>query len=172
MRCFSRRVAACIFIVLLVCGILSASCDLASARFISPDTLDPTLPGVNTNRYAYSGNDPINKSDPNGHQMGHNGGPSFDPGNMDGDNIPDFLDQNPGINDRDIQIHEISPNLGDPGIGGLAATMAGVAIIGHPLMPIRGYLNDLEQKMESRSGLNRGSFWHKTCEIMQHLSEV
>ncbi|MDO6967117.1 hypothetical protein [Rhizobium alvei] len=39
----------------------------ANARFISPDTLDPTIPGVGTNRYAYSENDPINKSDSNGH---------------------------------------------------------------------------------------------------------
>lgn len=39
----------------------------ANARFISPDTMDPTLPGVGTNRYAYAENDPINKSDPNGH---------------------------------------------------------------------------------------------------------
>jgi RHS repeat-associated protein len=37
------------------------------ARFLSPDTWDPTLPGVDINRYAYAGNDPINKSDPNGH---------------------------------------------------------------------------------------------------------
>jgi RHS repeat-associated protein len=37
-------------------------------RFVSPDTWDPTKPGVGTNRYAYSDNDPINKSDPNGHQ--------------------------------------------------------------------------------------------------------
>jgi len=37
------------------------------ARFIQPDTWDPTLPGVGTNRYGYSFNDPINKSDPNGH---------------------------------------------------------------------------------------------------------
>lgn len=39
------------------------------ARFISPDTLDPTLPGVGTNRYAYALNDPVNKSDPNGHSV-------------------------------------------------------------------------------------------------------
>jgi hypothetical protein len=39
----------------------------ANARFISPDDWDPTKPGVGTNRYAYSENDPINKSDPNGH---------------------------------------------------------------------------------------------------------
>ncbi len=36
-------------------------------RFISPDPWDPTRPGVGTNRYAYSNNDPINKSDPSGH---------------------------------------------------------------------------------------------------------
>jgi RHS repeat-associated protein len=36
-------------------------------RFISPDWWDPTEPGVGTNRYEYAGNDPINKSDPNGH---------------------------------------------------------------------------------------------------------
>ncbi len=41
--------------------------DPALARFISPDDWDPTLPGVGTNRYAYADNDPINKSDPNGH---------------------------------------------------------------------------------------------------------
>ncbi|MGQ3236446.1 RHS repeat-associated core domain-containing protein [Shinella sp.] len=36
-------------------------------RFISPDDWDPTIEGVGTNRYAYADNDPINKSDPNGH---------------------------------------------------------------------------------------------------------
>jgi RHS repeat-associated protein len=36
-------------------------------RFLSPDTWDPTLPGVDYNRYAYAGNDPINASDPTGH---------------------------------------------------------------------------------------------------------
>ncbi|WJI53525.1 FG-GAP-like repeat-containing protein [Mesorhizobium sp. C089B] len=43
--------------------------DPAMGRFISPDDWDPTLPGVGTNRYAYAQNDPINKSDPNGHQL-------------------------------------------------------------------------------------------------------
>jgi RHS repeat-associated protein len=36
-------------------------------RFLSPDTWDPTLPGVDINRYAYSLNDPINGMDPSGH---------------------------------------------------------------------------------------------------------
>lgn len=37
-------------------------------RFISPDDWDPIKAGVGTNRYAYALNDPVNKSDPNGHQ--------------------------------------------------------------------------------------------------------
>jgi RHS repeat-associated protein len=37
-------------------------------RFPQADTWDPYIPGVGTNRYAYSGNDPINGSDPNGHR--------------------------------------------------------------------------------------------------------
>ncbi|MBS7707565.1 RHS repeat-associated core domain-containing protein [Chelatococcus asaccharovorans] len=41
--------------------------DPALGHFISPDWYLPTDPGVGTNRYAYAFNDPINKSDPNGH---------------------------------------------------------------------------------------------------------
>ncbi len=41
----------------------------ASAMFIQPDWLDPTEPGVGTNRYAYSGNDPINGMDPGGNAV-------------------------------------------------------------------------------------------------------
>lgn len=41
--------------------------DPTLGRFISPDDWDPTKPGVGTNRYAYAGNDPVNKADPNGH---------------------------------------------------------------------------------------------------------
>ena len=36
-------------------------------RILSPDSWDPTVAGVDINRYAYAGNDPINGSDPNGH---------------------------------------------------------------------------------------------------------
>ena len=39
------------------------------ARFLTPDTWDPDLPGVDTNRYAYALNDPINGADPNGHNV-------------------------------------------------------------------------------------------------------
>jgi len=36
------------------------------AMFIQPDWWEVTMPGVGTNRYAYSGNDPVNLSDPGG----------------------------------------------------------------------------------------------------------
>ncbi|MBZ9721559.1 hypothetical protein LB519_27325 [Mesorhizobium sp. AD1-1] len=41
--------------------------DPVLGRFISPDDWDPTKEGVGTNRYAYAQNDPVNKSDANGH---------------------------------------------------------------------------------------------------------
>lgn len=66
--------------LILVCSIVAVSFsffDPASARFISPDDWDPTQSGVGTNRYAYSNNDPINKSDPNGHADG--GETQYDP---------------------------------------------------------------------------------------------
>jgi RHS repeat-associated protein len=36
-------------------------------RFLTPDTWDVMLQGVDINRYAYAANDPVNMSDPNGH---------------------------------------------------------------------------------------------------------
>jgi hypothetical protein len=57
---------AAVHLMICFCLILS-SLPVANARFISPDTMDPTLPEDGTNRYAYSGNDPVNKADPNGH---------------------------------------------------------------------------------------------------------
>lgn len=50
---------------------------LLPVRFISPDGFDPTLTGVGTNRYAYSENDPVNKSDPNGHIAAAPAAPGF-----------------------------------------------------------------------------------------------
>jgi RHS repeat-associated protein len=41
--------------------------DGVDGRFLTPDWFDPDQVGVDFNRYAYSGNDPINFSDPNGH---------------------------------------------------------------------------------------------------------
>ena len=41
--------------------------DPTLGRFIQPDWWEVTKAGVGTNRYAYSFNDPVNKSDPSGH---------------------------------------------------------------------------------------------------------
>lgn len=68
MKCFCSGVLTRILSLLLICSMLSVlSVSIANARFIQPDTWDPTVEGVGTNRYAYAGNDPVNKSDPNGH---------------------------------------------------------------------------------------------------------
>ncbi len=79
--------------LLIICAMLTAQFSTAAnARFISPDDMDPTLAGVGTNRYAYAGNDPVNKSDPNGHQT------------QDGDHdfIPDDIDRFPHLDNRDL----------------------------------------------------------------------
>lgn len=71
MRDFRHGLAGRFLSLLLVCSLIAVSFgSAANARFIQPDNWDPTLPGVGTNRYAYSDNDPINKSDPNGHIAG------------------------------------------------------------------------------------------------------
>jgi hypothetical protein len=68
MKSLSQGFTARVLGLLLVFSIVTVSFgSVANARFISPDTMDPIIPGVGTNRYAYSDNDPINKSDPNGH---------------------------------------------------------------------------------------------------------
>ncbi|MBI4924144.1 MAG: hypothetical protein HY834_20605 [Devosia nanyangense] len=43
--------------------------DAVLGRFLQPDWWDASEPGVGTNRYAYAGNDPINGSDRNGHNV-------------------------------------------------------------------------------------------------------
>ena len=44
--------------------------DPVLGRFLTPDDWDPNKEGVGTNRYAYAWNDPVNKSDANGHVFG------------------------------------------------------------------------------------------------------
>jgi uncharacterized protein RhaS with RHS repeats len=52
--------------------------DPALGRFVQPDWWDPTVEGVGTNRYAYAENDPLNRSDPNGHVANFAGKFAFD----------------------------------------------------------------------------------------------
>jgi hypothetical protein len=71
---FIRQAAqAALAAIILLLATLSLAVP-SQAKFLSPDTWDPMLPGVDINRYAYAGNDPINKSDPNGHMAGACGG--------------------------------------------------------------------------------------------------
>ncbi|WP_189343806.1 MULTISPECIES: RHS repeat-associated core domain-containing protein, partial [unclassified Mesorhizobium] len=62
--------------------------DPVLGRFISPDDWDPTKEGVGANRNAYAQNDPINKSDPNGHQYVDPMG-GYYPG-FDGNSFPGY----------------------------------------------------------------------------------
>jgi hypothetical protein len=56
------------FCLFFICAMLVlSSATVANARFLTPDTWDPILAGVDFNRYAYGANDPVNQSDPNGH---------------------------------------------------------------------------------------------------------
>src|SRR6185436_11674285 len=78
-RIIESTLAAMFAFGVMLSGVQATSLSLAPApdaisvatlqpvRFISPDTWDPWIAGVDINRYAYSGNDPINGSDPNGH---------------------------------------------------------------------------------------------------------
>lgn len=56
-------------IVLWLVFAMGITAQPASAMFVQPDWLDPTQPGVGTNRYAYSFNDPVNNRDPGGNEM-------------------------------------------------------------------------------------------------------
>ena len=58
--------------------------DPTLGRFIQPDWWEVTKAGVGTNRYAYSFNDPVNKSDPNGHYVTKNGSGSQTKGRYSG----------------------------------------------------------------------------------------
>jgi len=46
--------------------------------FIQPDWFEVTEPRVGTNRYAYAGNDPVNKNDPGGNTFDDNYYPTID----------------------------------------------------------------------------------------------
>ncbi|WP_181700067.1 RHS repeat-associated core domain-containing protein [Chthonobacter albigriseus] len=102
--------------------------DPVLGRFITPDWWDPIDAGtagqggaagvrssaVGTNRYAYAGNDPVNKSDPNGHA---GIGLSDDLEDDDGDGTPDVYDPSP----EGIELYSVSPLFDNTKIQGEAA---------------------------------------------------
>ncbi len=75
-------------------------------RYISPDSWDPTIPGVGTNRYSYSQNDPINKSDPNGHASGYAGPGGPCSGCMEASELADGLQMG-------LDVAGLAPGLGE-----------------------------------------------------------
>jgi RHS repeat-associated protein len=117
--------------------------DPLAGRFLTPDTWDPTLQGVDVNRYAYAGNDPINFSDPNGHsEIGHNGGPPLDPIEVDDlSSDSDGAYQNRQL-DRDMERFARQTR-------GLFETMAGAVIIGQSMQTNRE-LDALEKKINNK----------------------
>lgn len=71
-KCFKDFFRA--FSLFLICAMFTlSSATTANSRFLTPDTWDPILAGVDFNRYAYGANDPINNSDTNGHQLSLSG---------------------------------------------------------------------------------------------------
>lgn len=86
------------------------------ARFISPDWWDPWKEGVGTNRYSYSENDPVNKSDPSGHATGDSDTDSKGDTKGDVANAPD-------AGARGVQVAQ-SPSV--PGRTGRAAAIGGL----------------------------------------------
>lgn len=76
----------------------------ASAIFIQPDWFDPTQPGVGTNRYSYSFNDPINLIDPNGNEAYD---PSEYPSSSEGNRLEHEIEQaNDYFNDPNVPLED------------------------------------------------------------------
>ncbi|MEE1611405.1 RHS repeat-associated core domain-containing protein [Microvirga sp. CF3016] len=117
--------------------------DPALGRFLSPDSLDPTLPGVGTNRYAYALNNPINVADPGGQQ----GSDRSDPGpGYAGESVHDALrDYEAAVERGDISLGDSGNSSGSP-LGDKFANVntayacGPCAVIGAGAIAIGGYI--------------------------------
>jgi hypothetical protein len=108
-----KRVVSSILVAVMVTAFAASS---AQARFLTPDTYDPWMQGVDINRYSYAGDDPVNGSDPNGHNnMGDNGGPPLDP--IDVEDEPEFTTDMPGMDRIERQFERMVRNLVDGAAG-------------------------------------------------------
>lgn len=117
----------------------TARSDVQTVRFVSPDDWDPTKPGVGTNRYAYSQNDPVNKGDPNGHAM-------ISPRNSD----PFGKDPTGRLGGFE-RGGSAGGTLGGLGIGAALAGMASMlGLGGSPSFTVKGDDNGKEKKATSR----------------------
>ncbi|KQU79355.1 hypothetical protein ASD00_36535 [Ensifer sp. Root31] len=149
--------------------------DPTFGRFISPDDWDPTKAGVGTNRYAYAGNDPINNSDPNGHQsMSHNGGPPW--GDDDGDGDPNLSDKFPDIPNATRSINPMADSIGVIGNmgGGLSKATADQIAKGMSARSVGGLTNtqlDAIRRIDSRINdpLNE---WHYDAVRREKKGEI
>ncbi len=99
--------------------------DPGLGRFVSPDWWDPDKEGVGTNRYAYAGNDPVNKSDPNGHYWQYMAGGIVGGMFGGGMEIANQYAQGKGYN---------AARIGAAAVGGAVAGVTGVHSVGANLV--------------------------------------
>jgi RHS repeat-associated protein len=82
-------------------------------RFLTPDTWDPILAGVDVNRYAYAKNDPVNYSDANGHHIIGTGSTRHRDGNRIEHDHPGSSNRG-GINEIKYPVPRGYGSIGDP----------------------------------------------------------
>ena len=151
-----KRIARLSTLIAVTVLILVALLGPAEARFLSPDTWDPWLQGVDTNRYSYSGNDPINQSDPDGHQV-------F-PGDDDHEfAIPDLDEGGDGNNDGTINIAPFSHDVGGIEVYDLGICCPGVG---------KAATKSTAKKVSSRGGkLGDSLTKQRTVEVKAEIAQ-